>query len=149
MFSSKLVDDLIARNVNENRRGVGNPEVTQRIGFVFSSCDFVDRSVLCRKQGRSTKSHESTRNSSTVLLLNKTESEILYPLIFRTTGIARIERSKLRRGGAVALHLAAKSFQKSARGNKKFVSNNPIVRRHAADAHQRGHANSHARNSPR
>src|SRR6185503_9278315 len=31
--------------------------------FVFSSCDFVDRSVCPEKQGRSTKSHEPTRNS--------------------------------------------------------------------------------------
>jgi len=29
--------------------------------FVFSSCDFVDRSFLPEKQGRSTKSHELTR----------------------------------------------------------------------------------------
>lgn len=29
--------------------------------FVFSSCDFVDRSFCPEKQGRSTKSHEPTR----------------------------------------------------------------------------------------
>jgi len=31
--------------------------------FVFSSCGLVDRSVCPEKQGRSTKSHEPTRNS--------------------------------------------------------------------------------------
>jgi hypothetical protein len=42
---------LSTGNDQRNRRGAEHAEVTQRIGVVFSSCDFVDRSVCPEKKG--------------------------------------------------------------------------------------------------
>jgi hypothetical protein len=49
--------------------------------FVFSSCDFVDRSFCPEKQGRSTKSHEPTRTKYFRLELDVTfEAKLVFGL---------------------------------------------------------------------